>query len=73
MSSLAYRPATTRLQRTSDRRARLAARIGHALAAWLRRAQSRTQLAQLSDRELRDIGLTPAEAAREYAKPFWVD
>ncbi|HWG79325.1 MAG TPA: DUF1127 domain-containing protein [Stellaceae bacterium] len=40
-------------------------------AAWRQRALSRTQLARLGERELRDIGVTPAEAAREYAKPFW--
>jgi uncharacterized protein YjiS (DUF1127 family) len=41
------------------------------LAEWRRRVRSRAVLARFSARELRDIGLTPAEAARECAKPFW--
>jgi uncharacterized protein YjiS (DUF1127 family) len=28
-------------------------------------------LAQMSDRDLRDIGITRAEAAHESVKPFW--
>jgi len=71
MSSLAHRLAAARLRR-ADRTGTLAARVRAALAEWRRRARSRTQLARLSERDLRDIGLTPTEAAKEYAKPFWV-
>ena len=49
----------------------LIARLRRTLAAWRRRARDRAQLALFSERELRDIGLTSAEAARECAKPFW--
>ncbi|HZB93360.1 MAG TPA: DUF1127 domain-containing protein [Stellaceae bacterium] len=38
---------------------------------WRRRARSRAELARLGAHELCDIGLTPAERARECAKPFW--
>ena len=38
---------------------------------WRRRAHGRTELAALSDRELRDIGLTRYDAHREIGKPFW--
>jgi uncharacterized protein YjiS (DUF1127 family) len=38
---------------------------------WHRRARERQQLACLDHRMLRDIGVTPAEAARECDKPFW--
>ena len=76
MSSVAYRRAAARLRREHHRDAAptetLAARVGRTLAAWRRRARSRTQLARFSARELRDIGLTPADAARECAKPFWL-
>lgn len=45
------------------------------LAAWLRlggeNARQRRALARLDARLLADVGLTRAEAAREYAKPFW--
>jgi len=38
---------------------------------WHRRARERSQLAHLDARMLRDIGVTPSEAARECEKPFW--
>ena len=41
------------------------------LKLWYQRAHQRQQLAQLSDRELRDIGVSRAEAAAEAGKPFW--
>lgn len=74
MSNLTQRLAAARLRRADqrdDRTETLAARLARMLAAWRRRAQGRAQLALLSEYELRDIGVTPAEAAREYAKPFW--
>ena len=38
---------------------------------WRRRARGRRELAALSDRCLRDIGLTRYDANREARKPFW--
>lgn len=38
---------------------------------WLHRAYSRNELRTLSDRDLRDIGVTRIDARQEYAKPFW--
>lgn len=38
---------------------------------WFQRARQRQQLAQLTDRELRDIGVSLAEAYSEATKPFW--
>lgn len=35
------------------------------------RGRQRRALGALDDRLLRDVGLTPAEARRECAKPFW--
>jgi uncharacterized protein YjiS (DUF1127 family) len=35
------------------------------------RAAQRRHLAELDERMLKDVGLTPAEAARESAKPWW--
>jgi uncharacterized protein YjiS (DUF1127 family) len=49
----------------------LLAALQHLLAEWRRRAKSRATLVQLSDRELRDIGITHAEVEREATKPFW--
>jgi uncharacterized protein YjiS (DUF1127 family) len=42
-----------------------------ALREWWRRTRSRDVLAQLSDRQLHDIGLNRADVARECGKPFW--
>ena len=38
---------------------------------WLHRIESRRDLAGLSDRELRDIGITRVDALGEAEKPFW--
>lgn len=38
---------------------------------WRWRARGRGQLARMSDKELRDIGCSQAEAHREINKPFW--
>lgn len=35
------------------------------------RAEQRRHLAELDDHMLKDVGITPAEAARECAKPWW--
>jgi uncharacterized protein YjiS (DUF1127 family) len=49
----------------------LPARIIGALSVWRARARQRGSLAALSDRDLRDIGITRVEQRRECAKPFW--
>lgn len=41
------------------------------LKEWRRRARSRQELAALSDRCLRDIGVTRYDADNEARKPFW--
>jgi uncharacterized protein YjiS (DUF1127 family) len=41
------------------------------IAEWLHRIESRRDLAALSDRELRDIGITRVDALTEAEKPFW--
>jgi uncharacterized protein YjiS (DUF1127 family) len=38
---------------------------------WQDRLDQRRQLAGMSDRLLKDIGVSNADAARETAKPFW--
>ena len=41
------------------------------LDTWYQRSRQRQQLAQLSGRQLDDIGLGRATALAEAAKPFW--
>jgi uncharacterized protein YjiS (DUF1127 family) len=41
------------------------------LREWRRRSLGRAALRHMCADELRDIGLAPAEAAREGCKPFW--
>ena len=41
------------------------------LAVWQRRIEQRRQLAELPERLLRDMGLTPVQARIEADKPFW--
>jgi uncharacterized protein YjiS (DUF1127 family) len=41
------------------------------LIEWGRRERERDVLAALTARELRDIGITRVDAAREFEKPFW--
>ena len=46
---------------------RLIALVG----TWRRRVGDRRELALMSDRSLRDIGLTRYDAFQEIRKPFW--
>jgi len=41
------------------------------LTAWMQRIDSREKLKTLSDRSLKDIGLTRKEVEQEIHKPFW--
>ena len=41
------------------------------LAKWVERTRQRHALADLDDHQLRDIGITRVDAARECEKPFW--
>jgi uncharacterized protein YjiS (DUF1127 family) len=45
--------------------------LGQTVSMWLGRLQERAELARFEERDLRDIGLTPADADYELAKPFW--
>ncbi len=41
------------------------------LAEWRERSEQRKHLAAMSDRMLKDVGITRADAVREASKPFW--
>jgi uncharacterized protein YjiS (DUF1127 family) len=61
------------MRRMIPNTSRVLAEFGHGFAVWLRRGISRNELRNLSDRDLRDIGLSRADAHREAAKPFWCE
>lgn len=42
------------------------------VALWIDRAGQRRALAALTHEALKDIGIDPADAMQEAAKPFWV-
>ena len=45
--------------------------VFNTLLVWQERATERHHLASLSDKRLRDIGLSRADIGSEIAKPFW--
>jgi uncharacterized protein YjiS (DUF1127 family) len=42
------------------------------LRTWFRRARERRELVELSDAQLRDVGLSRHTVKREVEKPFWM-
>jgi len=48
-----------------------ARRVGHQINVWRVRAHQRRELMYLGDEGLKDIGVGPSEAYREFSKPFW--
>ena len=49
----------------------VAVQIAVCLSKWATRRETRRALRQLTDWELRDVGLTPTEAHHEASKVFW--
>jgi uncharacterized protein YjiS (DUF1127 family) len=45
--------------------------LGRTVSLWLRRLRERAELARFEERDLRDLGLTRADADYELGKPFW--
>ena len=78
MSLTAHAPLTfpqplPRSTSHAPRRSGLTRRIVGTLRLWLRRIREREALRQLGPRELRDIGITPADVYWEIKRPFWLD
>ncbi len=65
------RPSGIALEAITERFFDGAARLLRAIPAWYERARQRRHLMALDDRLLRDIGISRAEALREFDKPFW--
>ena len=47
------------------------AQIGETLRLWRERQHERSRLAELTDRDLHDVGLSRADIFFEVEKPFW--
>lgn len=47
------------------------AQVGETFHIWLQRSQDRRQLAELSKRDLHDIGISWSDVVHEAEKPFW--
>jgi uncharacterized protein YjiS (DUF1127 family) len=47
------------------------AQLSEVLHTWHRRYRTRQELAQWTDRDLHDVGLSRGEIAFETEKPFW--
>jgi uncharacterized protein YjiS (DUF1127 family) len=47
------------------------AQIGETLRVWRERQHQRRRLAELTDRDLHDVGLSRADIFFEAEKPFW--
>jgi len=60
-------PRTAPIVRIVDALARGAATF----RIWRDRTRQRSQLERLTDRDLRDIGISRLDAAGEFRKPFW--
>jgi uncharacterized protein YjiS (DUF1127 family) len=78
MSKIAALPIPLiRFLATGRRRRRSAARpaglsaVAATVALWMERGRSRRALAALGDHQLKDIGISRADAWQESEKPFW--
>ena len=49
----------------------LLSQLAETVHVWRQRYATRRELAQWSDRELHDIGVSPGDAIYEASKPFW--
>lgn len=77
MTPLSAHTSSTALTQLSARSTTLplmslvAIKVAYLVLLWSQRRRTRHALSDLPDHALRDIGLTPDQAAREAAKPFW--
>ena len=47
------------------------AQLAETIHVWRQRYEARRELAQWSDRDLHDIGLSSGDVSYETSKPFW--
>jgi uncharacterized protein YjiS (DUF1127 family) len=56
---------------TNHHHSGLFAQLGETLHVWRERVRQRRELAQWTDRDLHDIGLSWSDIVHEAEKPFW--
>ena len=56
---------------TNHHQSGIFARIGETLHVWRKRQQDRRQLAELTARDLHDVGISWSDIVYEAEKPFW--
>jgi len=56
---------------TNRHQSGLLTQLGETLHTWRDRARQRRELAQWTDRDLHDVGLSWSDIAEEAEKPFW--
>ena len=56
---------------TSPHARSLLSQLGETIRLWRERSRSRRELAQWTDRDLHDVGLSWSDIADEAEKPFW--
>ena len=72
MSNYATHPFGLTLSARPNGRTGTDGSIVDLLRVWVERSRTRRDLARLDARLLLDIGIDPADAAKESRKPFWV-
>ena len=56
---------------TNHHRSGLFAQLRETFRIWRRRQHDRRQLAEMTDRDLHDVGLSWSDVVLEAEKPFW--
>jgi uncharacterized protein YjiS (DUF1127 family) len=56
---------------TNHHDSRLFAQLSDTFHTWRNRVRQRRELAQWTDRDLHDVGLSRSDIAHEAEKPFW--
>lgn len=54
-----------------DKALRVLGRAAETVLAWQQRASDRKRLAEMDERQLKDMGLSRGDISREVEKPFW--
>jgi len=68
---LIFRQPSSTPERAAGRPPNLAERFAGKLRLWRRRIRDREALLRFTHRDMRDMGITPADISWEVSQPFW--